>query len=146
MPMKKSVSFTSDQFRTLLELVYLGEQMVNGHKVDRVKRHEELFSYLFSLASQFNLADVSLPEEAQFPTASFEEEMSENYISEYDELTFWHELSDRLTYKTIQQRYTSEQVDAMTKEEWFISLCRISDEIDAYLETHGLDHISLPVD
>lgn len=143
--MEKSISFTPDQFRTLLELVYLGEQMVNGHKVDRIKRHDELFSYLFSLASQFSLENISLPEEPQFPTAYFEEKMNESYISEYDELTFWDELAERLSYKTIQERYTAEQIDAMTREERFITLCRIRDEIDAHLQTHGLDNFALPV-
>jgi hypothetical protein len=70
--MKKSIQFTSEQFRTLLELVYLGDQVVNGHKVDRIEGHDELLKYLFSMAKQFKLENVSLDDDPKYPTADLD--------------------------------------------------------------------------
>lgn len=144
--MKKTVSFTSEKFRTLLELVYLGEWMINGHKNydERIERYDEMLNYLFSLAGQFDLENVSLPHDPQFPTADFEQEMDEEYISNYDDLTFWDELAEVLTKKIMRTQYSSEKIQSMTPDERFLTYFRIEDEVNIYLEKYGLDEILLP--
>lgn len=139
MSKKKSIEFTSEQFRTLLELVYLGDQFVNSLKIDTVKRYDQLCQHLFSLAKEFELEDISLPEDPQFPTGTFEESMHHEFVDEYDELTFWDELAERLTERMFFERYSVDARSSMNRDERFILLCRIRDEVDNYLRTKGID-------
>lgn len=141
--MKKSIKFTSDEYRTLLELIYLGEHVVNGHKVDRIERYRQLCKYLFSLTKLFNLNRISDEDEPQFPSGDFEELMRAEFLDEYDELTFWDELAERLTGAVFYERYSKEEIEAMNREKRGVILCRLRDEVDDYLRIKGLDDFPL---
>jgi len=136
-----SVHLTTDQFKTLLKLVYLGEWVVNAHKVERDEEFDELTKHLFSLTKDFNIPDISLEEDPQYPCADYENGEVRDYIDEYNELTFWDELTQRLTDKLFTERYTPEQRQSMDRSTRSQTLCRLEEEVNTFLKTTGINQI-----
>ena len=136
-----NIQLTSEQYRTLLELVHMGDWVATAHKVESIEKYDQLYSYLFSLSKKFNLKNVSLEDEPQYPTAEFEENLMSEYIEEYDELTFWDQLSEMLMHKLFKEKYTQEQINEMDRETRFNILCQISDKVASHLQIHGINQI-----
>lgn len=99
------LNLTKSQLKTLLELTYLGNWMINaqrdGSKKDPImQKHDDMAKFIYSKAGEAGLdKEVQYNKEMKkwFPTYDFEmdSEVTE-FHNKYDENTFWRELSDRL--------------------------------------------------
>lgn len=69
----KKVEFTKDQFKFLLELVYLGEWMTNSHRLEdeSIASYDEICFYLFAHAKEFGLQECYIPMTPRIPTLAF---------------------------------------------------------------------------
>src|SRR5918996_4982633 len=92
-----NISFTPEQYKSLLMLTYLGSWMVNAHKIDPDKTFDDLAQYIYSFVQSFGIKDLveSTGDGKHYPTKEFDE-LAEEYLDEYDSETFWDELIDRL--------------------------------------------------
>lgn len=139
----KSIQFTPREYKALLELVHIGEWVVNAHKTNTLDSYDLLSKNLFSKAKDFGLDDITIEEDPRYPNAVFEEHLKSTYIDEYDELTFWEELTERLTYREFKKRYTAEQIEAMDVATRFLILCKLEEEVNHHLQNYGYDQIIL---
>jgi hypothetical protein len=84
-----NIELTSDQYKTLLKLMYCGEWVLNCYKTseDKVYRETDKFEqYIFSFAKEFKLEKwIEYDDEMDkfFPTAQMEAAFH-NYIDKYD--------------------------------------------------------------
>lgn len=150
---KTSIEFTKEQFLTLMKTVYLGNWMANanrdGSKEDpHIKEYERMEDYIFSLAPQFGfekyLDHESKDGERYFPTGLFEEETDVNKLhDEYDEETFWDELSDRLRDRDFYKKYSKKDWEKMTKDERFIKLQECIIKWEEELEKNGIERLGI---
>ena len=53
-----NISLTREQYKTLLVTTYLGNWMVNSHRVESDKTFDSLASHVYSHAESFGLADL----------------------------------------------------------------------------------------
>ena len=143
------INFTKKQYENLLKLVYLGEWMANAHRVDdRIEKYDELSSYIFSYAKEFGFGKYSDGEQVgdgkYYPTRFFEEETDVHVLhEEYDEETFWDELTERMGQRDFYHKYSKEEIKKMDREEYFTKLYECIDKWDEETSKNGLDRLGI---
>jgi hypothetical protein len=142
------ITLTRAQYRCLLELVYLGNWMVNAIRTDdRVKKYDGLEQYIFSFAEKARLSGlIEFDSELGqfFPTRAFEFESDvERYRGEYDDDVFWEELIYRLARRDLIKHYGE---DAVFKMEWDERIAKEQPFLEKYekeFEERGLLNLEI---
>lgn len=140
------INFTNKQFRTLMELVYMGNWMVNAPRTERLEEYEAIESLIFSHAKDFGLEEHVDDEEADqghfYPTAAFEMNSAmRQYMDEYDDDNFWEELIDRLALEEFLRRHSKEEIETMSDEERRKELYALEAILAKDFEENGLDNV-----
>jgi hypothetical protein len=140
------VELSVDQFRSLMELVYLGDWMVNGIRSpdSRVERYQDLLQYLASLAGKFGLQGVVEFDEQlrEFTSTREFEEAMEAYIREYDDEVFWDGLVDRLADRDLLAEY-GEALKAMPVEQVLSKREPLVERYEREVEEHGVERLRI---
>ena len=107
------VSFTSKEYARLLELAYLGLQVVGGREgtdpAAAAQHYSEIEQKLYELATTFGCADlVELEDDGLLsPSTKLEENPRVGKVlGEYNNDTFWHELVARLADRDLATQQT----------------------------------------
>ncbi len=129
------LDLTKKEFRRLLDLVYIGNWILNSTRVDDILTdYENLESKLFSLCAANGLSSLSSEEYGIFyPSKAFEDGGIHEAISEYEDTVFFEILAEELVRRDMD--YTP--VDESNFPE-------MSERIDAYIsefEEHGLENV-----
>nr|WP_302598595.1 hypothetical protein [uncultured Cellulosilyticum sp.] len=95
------IECTKEEFKTLMDLVYAGNLLINGpkSKEERVQRYSDMEQQIFAMAKEYGLDDLIEYDgefEEYMPTHEYEEDEFNEYIDEYDTSVFWDELVMRL--------------------------------------------------
>ena len=112
------INFTKKEYRLLLDIVYLGQWMMQAHETDHSNEedaHEMLAQKIYSAAKEMGYKDLIEPAKElnkYYPTRIYEEESGiHEVINQYNDDTFWDELIDRLA-----ERDTRAEAEALDKE------------------------------
>ncbi len=143
-----NISLTSEQYKNLLLMTYLGNWLVNAHNVERNKTFDDLAMHIYSFAKSFGAGSLvdSVPEEGKYYPTRECEELAEEYLAEYDNETFWDELTDRLTERDFVAKYGEKAIKKMTIEERFTNMEEFEKVYDEEFDKHGLDRITIKTD
>ena len=92
---------TKEEFKTLMDLVYAGNLLINGprSKEERIAEYANMEQEIFKMASSFGiegLIEYNDEFKEYMPTHEYEEDEFNNYIDDYDTSVFWEELVMRL--------------------------------------------------
>ncbi|MEX0896353.1 MAG: hypothetical protein WDZ94_05495 [Patescibacteria group bacterium] len=146
---KQKIQLSQAQFFTLMKAVYLGNWMANAQRVeDRFTDYEEIEDVIFSLAAEFDLGTYVSHEpedgDTYYPTSEFEDETDvDKIIEEYDEETFWTELAERLGERDFLEKYSAEEIKAMSREERFEKRYELVDQVSEELNKYGLERVRI---
>jgi len=99
------IELTEKQYRRLVELVFLGNWMVNSSALngEENKDYSDLEQFIFSYSKELKMEDLIIFDETYkeyFPTRQFEE-LIDPYIRNYEEISFWEELQSRLARRDL---------------------------------------------
>ena len=99
------IELTGEQYRRLVELVYLGNWVINSHRSgdEMLKEYEEFEKYVYTLSEKFganDLVDYDREVREYFPSEELDEHMLD-LVDEYDDFVFWEELALRLGERDI---------------------------------------------
>ena len=127
-----NVSFTPMEFRRLLDLVYIGNWIMNSTRgADRFHDYDKLMSKLFALSPALSqqLGGITIP------STEYMEGGIHEVISYYEDNVFFEILAEELSRRDMEYPdITEENYD------------EISGRMDKYMqefETNGLDHVIL---
>lgn len=144
------INLTKNDYRTLLDLLYLGNWILQSHDVDQdpqKAKYLTLEQKFLALAAEFGFGHlVEYDEELKeyFPTKAFEDKsMVMPAIYAYDNDTFWEELGDRLALRDLIRQEGEDRVQAMELKERFEKLAPFLEKYHEEFEQHGLDRISI---
>ena len=142
------INFTKKEYRLLLDIVYLGQWMMQVHETDHSDEedaHEMLAQKIYSVAKEMGYEDfVESAKELNkyYPTRIYEEESGlHEIISQYNDDCFWDELIDRLA-----ERDTRAEAEALDKkissaeEYWELSIPHESKYAEEFSE-NGLKNL-----
>lgn len=140
------INFTKKQYRSLIDLIYLGDFMVNGIRTtDRVKEYDELREYIYSFAKQMGQDDIIEHDKERnkyFETREFETGKVESYMEDYDNEVFWTELSARLAERDLDrlEKITGKASDPDLRLKKYWSK---EDEYNREFEQNGLNNVEV---
>ena len=134
------IKLTQKQFRRLLDLVYIGNWVLNSTRGDdRIREYDEVESLVFSHCLQNGMAKLTeLYQGELIPSRAFAEGGIHEAIMAYEDVTFFEILAQELALRDMDDPpITAENYD------------EIMDRMEEYLtefETNGTDHITVDME
>ena len=131
------IKMTEKQFRRLLDLVYIGNWILNSTRGDdRIRQYDEVESLVFSQCLAHGMAPLTELYQGQLiPSQAFAEGGIHEAIMAYEDTTFFEILAQELALRDMDDPpITEENYD------------EVMNRMNAYLgefEAHGTDHISM---
>lgn len=131
---------TEKQYRRLLDLVYIGNWVLNSTRGDdRIRDYDKVESLVFSHCLDHGMAPlVELYNGELIPSKAFAEGGIHEAIMAYEDVTFFEILAEELALRDLDgQPLTRENYDALMAR------------IDAYLsefDEHGTDRVTVDLD
>ena len=143
-----NISLTPEQYKILLLTTYLGNWMVNAHRVETDKTFDALASHIYSYAESFGVVDLVELEPDNglyYPTKGLEKLAAED-VDDYDNETFWAELIERLSERDLAAKHGQPAIEKMTIEERFTNLEEFEAHYDEEFEKHGVERLTIKDD
>ena len=134
------IRMTQKQFRRLLDLVYIGNWVLNSTRGDdRITQYDEVESLVFSHCLEQGMAKLTeLYQGEIIPSRAFAEGGIHEAIMAYEDTTFFEILAQELALRDMDDPpITPENYD------------EIMERMDVYLgefELHGTDNITVDID
>ena len=131
---------TEKQFRRLLDMVYIGNWVLNSTRGDdRIRDYDQVESLLFSHCLDHGMTSlVELYNGGIIPSRAFAEGGIHEAIMAYEDITFFEILAEELALRDLDaERATEENYD------------EVMDRMEQYMgefEAHGTDHISVDME
>ena len=134
------IKLTEKQFRRLLDLVYIGNWVLNSTRGDdRIRQYDQVESLIFSHCLSHGMAGLTeLYQGEIIPSRAFAEGGIHEAIMEYENNVFFDILAEDLARRDMEDA----SIDQNNYEE-------LSSRIDAYIaefEQHGTDNILVDSD
>ncbi|HNT02082.1 MAG TPA: hypothetical protein PLB50_05190 [Candidatus Saccharicenans sp.] len=134
------------QYEKLLELVYLGNWLINAYRTDDyLEDYAEIVSLVFSQVEKAGLEDKAVKDELgdrYLPSFDFEESLHD-YISEYDSCCFWEELINRLAEREALKEFGSLPLDKIDLNEFLEKKNKYLRVYEQEVEESGLKNFEL---
>lgn len=134
------IKLTEKQFRRLLDLVYIGNWVLNSTRGDdRIRQYDQVESLIFSYCLSHGMAGLTeLYQGELIPSRAFADGGIHEAIEQYEDTIFYELLAEELALRDLDgQPLTRENYDALMAR------------IDAYLsefDEHGTDRVTVDLD
>lgn len=142
------LELTKSEMERLLEIAYLGEEVLNGHGPDGKKSvaHDGVLQKIHELAEDEGLGylverDV---EGVAKPSMALDARMeSAGFLQAYDDCVFWDELALRLAERDLRDKIGKVAFEAMPTAERDALVDNLADAYDHQFDARGLDGLRL---
>ena len=131
---------TEKQYRRLLDLVYIGNWVLNSTRgEDRIRDYDQVESVVFSHCLDHGMAAlVELYDGEAIPSRAFAEGGIHEAIMAYEDVAFFEILAEELALRDLDaERATADNYD------------EVMERMEQYMgefEAHGTDHISVDLE
>ena len=135
-----NIELTDQQFRYLLDLVYIGNWVMNSTREnDRIKEYDQVESLIFSHCLRHKMSKlVELYQGELIPSRAFAEGGIHEAIENYEDILFYEILAEEMALRDMDG-------EPLTRENYGALLERI-DTYMAEFNQHGTDNISVDLD
>ncbi len=141
------LKLTKRQYKALLDLVYLGDWMVNGIRVEPLAPYEDAAQQVYALADKADCGDLAGYDAGLKKHVVFDEAQPGSRLAEfkaaYDEETFWQELVERLSDRDLEREHGADALAKMSKDELVSLQIASEDAWDAEFRERGIDNLEL---
>ena len=134
------IELTEQQYRYLLDLVYIGNWVINSTREDdRIKEYDQVEGLIFSHCLQHKMSKlVELYRGELIPSRAFAEGGIHEAIIAYEDIAFFEILAEELALRDLDaERATVENYDEVVAR---------MEEYMGEFEAHGTDHISVDME
>ena len=134
------IKLSEKQFRRLLDLVYIGNWILNSTRGDdRIRQYDEVESLIFSHCLAHGMAGLTeLYEGDLIPSRAFAEGGIHEAIMVYEDTTFFEILAQEMALRDMDD-------PPITPENYDEVMERMGDYLSEF-ERNGTDHISVDID
>lgn len=134
------LKMTEKQFRRLLDLVYIGNWVLNSTRGDdRIKEYDQVESLVFAHCLDHGMAPLTeLYQGELIPSRAFADGGIHEAIEQYEDTVFYEILAEELALKDLNGQ-------PLTRENY----AALMERIDAYLsefDENGTEHVSVDLD
>lgn len=145
----QTITFTRKQFLALLKAVYLGNWMANAYSIKKYKKdYQSIEDLIFSQCPNFGFEQYVTHDESDgnklYPSSYFEDTTDVHMVhAEYDVQSFWDELADNLGERDFFEKYSREEIEQMSQEEFLIKKYELIEQYEEELEEYGIMRLTL---
>jgi len=140
------ITLSQDQYEKLLQLVYLGNWLVNSYRgSERLEGYDKLAEDIMAFAPSAGLKDWVEFDEFEgryYPSRKLDEEMRK-FWEEYDEDVFWNMLIDGLAERDYGRKYGQEDLETMEWDEYDKKLEPFLKKYEKEIDEHGLERLEV---
>lgn len=138
-----TTTFSESEYRRLMMLAQLGEWMVNAIRKDPDPGMEDVLERIFSFARGTPLEELVVFDEAEggWQASEVFERDAHAFIDQYDDKTFWEELTARLTERDLLERHGERAVRGMRPGERSRAAAAIAKGYAHEFEEAGIDRL-----
>ena len=131
---------TEKQYRRLLDLVYIGNWVLNSTRgEDRIRDYDQVESLVFSHCLRHRMGKlVELYQGELIPSRAFANGGIHEAIENYEDVVFYEILAEELALRDLDG-------ESLTRENYGALMERIDAYLDEFDE-HGTEHISIDLD
>lgn len=143
------IKLTEEQYKTLVEMLYLGEWMINACRSPKetIKKYQDLEQHVYSFAKAGGLERyIEYDEESKkyFPTKELEmESEAEEYRLEFENETFWDELIERLSLRDLISQLGEETVEKLDGVKRYKRQSVFINKYNKEFAKHGIENLGL---
>ena len=143
--MEIKLNLAPEQFRSLLDLVYLGNWMINSIRMERTEEHEQIMQMFFSAARSNGYEDLIEydPEEGDYHANLRMHDSVEPFITAYEEDVYWNELVETLAERDLYDLLGDEAADNLDLTELLEQRSPFEEIYRKEFERNGIDHLYL---
>ena len=141
------IQLSKEEYRLLLDMLYLSEWVMSAHKVEeepRAKPYKQVAQKLLSYAKEFGFEDLVEYEkkyDEYAPTRAFEElESSTAFIEDYDDDVFWDELCHRLAQRDLIREKGLKKIKEMEPMARMLEEDTIAEKYDSEFIANGIEN------
>ncbi len=142
-----NITFTEEEYRRLMMFAFLGEWMANAIRKDPDPAFEDLAEKVYAFAQGTALETLVTLDKAELgwaPSETFQAE-AHALIDQYDDKTFWEELTARLTERDLLERHGARALGGMRPEARKRAASALAKAYTKEFEEHGLDRLGFEV-
>ena len=134
------IELTRQQFRYLLDLVYIGNWVLNSTRdKDRIKEYDQVEALVFSHCLQEKMTKlVELYQGELIPSRAFAEGGIHDAIEQYEDIVFYEILAEEMALRDMDG-------EPLSRENYSALMERIETYLSEF-DRHGTDHISVDLD
>ena len=131
------LKMTEKQFRRLLDLVYIGNWVLNSTRGDdRIKEYDQVESLVFAHCLDHGMAPLTeLYQGELIPSRAFADGGIHEVIADYEDVAFYEILAEEMALRDMDG-------EPLTRENYDQLMERIDTYLDEF-DAHGTDHISV---
>ena len=132
-----NIELTDQQYRYLLDLVYIGNWVMNSTREnDRIREYDQVESLIFSYAPTCGMRKLAERLDGEIiPSRAFADGGIHEVIADYEDVAFYEVLAEEMALRDMDG-------EPLTRENYD----QLMERIDTYLDecdAHGTDHISV---
>lgn len=145
---KVTIELNKEEYLKLAQLVYMGEWMVNSHRVDPIGLYEKLIDKINEKSARFEMGNLIYKEKLSdryVVTDEFESYLDE-YIEDYDHEVFWDELIYRMSDRDMVAMVGAQRLDVMSASERMALQLPLIEKYQKDFDEWGVDHLVLKDD
>ena len=131
------IELTEKEFRRLLDMVYIGNWILNScREDDRFEDYEDMEEKLFSLCPDHGMSALTRFWDGHwYPSRAFEEGGIHEAIADYEDAVFYDILAEELARRDMSAEQISQYDDEALAE-------RMEEYFDEF-EKHGIDNVRI---
>lgn len=141
--MNMTLTLKEEDYRRLMTLTYLGEWVVNATRKEPDAAYEAVMDKVYAGTQGTPLESLASYDDQGLiwnPIEAFEEE-AHTMIDEYDDKTFWEELTGRLTERDLLEEHGERALGGMRPDQKERLASAIAKDYTKEFEEYGLDRL-----
>ncbi|MCA0983941.1 hypothetical protein LCL89_07685 [Halobacillus yeomjeoni] len=139
---KVNIELTEDQYKKLVESIFLGTWMVNSTRMELDEEFEDMREQVLSHYKEAGMEKEIVHQEevgVHDLDVDYEAQLLDTYVEEYDEFSFWDKLVEKLAEKRMADQYGT--IESPLTEEMMQKRMEIEEEIGKKLEETGVTRL-----
>jgi hypothetical protein len=142
------LELTKTELERLLEIAYLGEEVLNGHRHEagRSAAHDEVFEKIHALAEEEGCGYLVDRDEdgSSKPSQAMETRLeAAGWLQDYDDCVFWDELAIRLAERDLRAEIGTHAFDALPHHERHERVDALAEGYDKEFDERGVERLRL---
>ncbi|MFA5821263.1 MAG: hypothetical protein WC873_04190 [Candidatus Gracilibacteria bacterium] len=143
------IEISKKQFKFLLELVHLGNWVVNSNNEPNTidKKYEEITNIIYSYGKKAGLEKyIVYSKHSQVWIGTDYLYMKSNankLLEKYNEHNFWSHLIEKLAWKDFHKKYSKEKIQRMSSSERIEKIYEFIDKYTQEIDDNSINHLEI---